>query len=232
MKSNKSNWRKYTLEFLSIFIAVTSAFALNNWNDNRRAKNAESKILTEILNGLEKDKADVDINLEGHKQGLQACKFWRNVVAGQSPNTDTLIPYYLALARDFTSIQNTSGYETLKSRGFELIKNDALREKIISLYEYDYQTLRKIEEEYYELQFQENYFSAINTALAPSFIFDDKGRITGIELPVELSKSERNILLSYLWKIRVNREFAMRFYNAVEIKINSLQEEIKVELAN
>ena len=42
---------KYTFEFLSIFIAVISAFALNNWNDNRRDRLAENKILTEIYNG-------------------------------------------------------------------------------------------------------------------------------------------------------------------------------------
>lgn len=32
----KGNWKKYGIEFLSIFIAVIAAFALNNWNDNRR----------------------------------------------------------------------------------------------------------------------------------------------------------------------------------------------------
>ena len=52
------NWKKYTFEFLSIFIAVSSAFALNNWNDNRRDRNAERKILEEIYNGLEKDLDD------------------------------------------------------------------------------------------------------------------------------------------------------------------------------
>ncbi|MFK7748164.1 MAG: hypothetical protein AB8B65_07230 [Kordia sp.] len=36
------NWKKYTFEFLSIFIAVISAFALNNWNENRNNRNAET----------------------------------------------------------------------------------------------------------------------------------------------------------------------------------------------
>lgn len=62
----RQNWKRYILEFLSIFIAVISAFALNNWNDNRRDNKAASKILLEILNGLEKDDADVDMNLAGN----------------------------------------------------------------------------------------------------------------------------------------------------------------------
>ncbi|MCC7526191.1 MAG: hypothetical protein IT250_15280 [Chitinophagaceae bacterium] len=30
------NWGKYAFEFLSIFIAVVSAFALENWGQERR----------------------------------------------------------------------------------------------------------------------------------------------------------------------------------------------------
>jgi hypothetical protein len=226
----KRDWKKFAFEFLSIFIAVVSAFALNNWNDNRRDNKAESKILTEILNGLDKDEKDVEINLMGHEQGISACNFWRNVINNKSQNLDTLGLYYLALTRDFTSIQNTSGYETLKSRGFELVDNDSLRAKIISLYEFDYQTLRKLEEEYYELQFQENYYSEINNAIAPNFKFDSKGNISDIALPLKLTESERNILLSYLWKIQVNRKFVMHFYDEVKLKINELQNEIITEL--
>ncbi len=39
------NLKKYTFEFLSIFIAVISAFGLNNWNDHRRDRVAELKIM-------------------------------------------------------------------------------------------------------------------------------------------------------------------------------------------
>lgn len=224
------NWKKYSFEFLSIFIAVISAFALNNWNDNRRDHRAESKILAEIWNGLAKDEMDVGINLMGHEQGISACSFWRRIIRGETPDLDSLRQHYLALTRDFTSIQNTSGYETLKSRGFELIDNDSLRTKIIALYEYDYQTLRKMEEEYYELQFQENYFIDINNAIAPHFIYDAKGDIRSMELPVELTERERNILMSYLWKIEFNRKFIMHFYGEVKRKIDELQKEIKAEL--
>ena len=53
------SWKSYLLEFFSIFIAVISAFALNSWNENRRDYNAETKILSEISNGLQKDIKDI-----------------------------------------------------------------------------------------------------------------------------------------------------------------------------
>ncbi len=52
---NNQNWKRYAIEFISIFIAVVSAFAINNWNDNRNNIISEQKILTEIKNGIEID---------------------------------------------------------------------------------------------------------------------------------------------------------------------------------
>lgn len=226
------NKKKYAFEFLSIFIAVISAFALNNWNDNRKDNIAESKILSEISNGLTLDLEDVAININGHEVGILACDYWMSVINNKPLVIDTfsLANHYLRLTRDFTSIQNTSGYQALKSRGFELIKNDSLRSQIVSLYEYDYQSLRKIEEEYYELQFQENYFHRLNEYIAPHLIYDSLGMIIDIELPLKLSDEEEKFFKSYLWKIRSNRTFVLRFYNKVRIDILKLQKAIEEEL--
>ena len=88
----------------------------------------------------------------------------------------------------------------------------------------------KLEESYNELQFQENYFHEINRIIAPKFEYNLKGEISGIELPLYFEKSERNILLSYLWKIKRNREFILKYYSEVEKKINQLSIEIEKEL--
>ncbi len=229
MKKGKK-WKKYGFEFLSIFIAVITAFALNNWNDNRNDNLVEQKILTEIRNGLEKDLDDVVVNKNGHSDGIKACKFWRNVIMGNEVKKDSLMQHYFNLTRDFISIQNISGYETLKSRGLELLKNDSLRFSIISLYEYDYSILRKFEEEYTEMQFQESYFEKINNAIAPNFIFNELGNIIDINLPIDLSKKEQNILLSYLWKIENNRNFISFFYAEVEKNIKQVKLFVEEEL--
>ena len=225
-KIKLEDWKKYSFEFLSIFIAVVAAFALNNWNDNRRDKNSESKILIEISNGLEKDLEDIRLNISGHKAGISACNYFRKIVTGNTTEPDSLMYNYFNLTRDFLSIQNVAGYETLKSKGLELIKNDSLRLKIISLYEYDFNTLRKLEEEYYELQFQENYFKEINQELAPNFVFDDNGNISGFDLPIKISENKKKELLLYLWKIQTNRVFILQLYSGIENKINEVRKNI------
>ena len=226
----KRNWKNYAFEFLSIFVAVISAFALNNWNENRRENQAETKILVEILNGLEKDLEDVRLNVLGHQMGINACRYFRKMFSNQKVQTDSLRPYYFSLTRDFVSVQNTSGYETLKSRGLELLKNDSLRTHIISLYEYDYSTLKKLEEEYHELQFQENYFQEINRFIAPKIDFDSLGEIAGLTQPLNLKEADKKVILSYLWKIESNRKWLLQFYGQIEGKIQRLRKEIEDEL--
>lgn len=223
------NWKKNGFEFLSIFIAVISAFALNNWNENRRDARSENKILTEISNGLQKDLDDIKLNIGGHKTGISACNYFRQVFIGKNMETDSLMFYYSKLTRDYVSIQNTAGYETLKSKGLELINNDSLRLKIIALYEYDYNTLRKFEEEYFEMQFQKNYFKEINEEVAPHFKIDSTGNIIGIDLPIKIQENKRNELLLYLQKIQTNRIFILRYYSEIEMKINEIREHINNE---
>lgn len=227
-KSERLN--KFFFEFLSIFIGVFAAFALDNWNDNRKDHITEISILQEINNGLKQDLADIQINIKGHENGIRAVDHFRAIVLNQQVNNDTLWFHYFNLFRDFVSVQNNSGYETLKSKGLEIIENDSLRPKIISLYEGNYNTIRKLEEEYDELQFQENYYKDFNNKLAPYYILDSLGNLKNIRYPVNLSETEKNLLLTDLWKMRGNRTFIIQYYHEVEAKVKSLQEAINKEL--
>ena len=112
--------------------------------------------------------------------GIDACLFFQDLILGKPRDLDSLELHYYTVTRDFVSIQNTSGYETLKSKGLELIQTDSLRTEIISLYEFDYTILRKLEEDYDEMQFHTSFFKEFNAVFAPHFEFSDKGRIIGI----------------------------------------------------
>lgn len=230
-KVSLKNWKVYGAEFLSIFVAVISAFALNNWNDNRKDAHSESKILIEISNGLEKDLEDIRLNVEGHQLGISACRYFRDVITDKHTNPDSLVFQFHKLTRDFVSIQNTAGYETLKSKGLELVENDSLRLKIIALYEYDYKTLQKLEEEYHEMQFALNYFKDINAILVPRFITDDTGAFIGLDDTIEITDREKRKLLMYLWKIEENRKFILMYYQAIEANIHDVRKRIETYIS-
>jgi len=226
----KRKWRKYLLEFISIFVAVISAFALNNWSENRRDHEAASKILIEISNGLEKDLEDIKTNILGHEFGLESCEYWHRVLQGKEVGKDSLEHQFSRLTRDFISLQNSTGYESLKSKGLELIADDSLRNDIITLYEFEYQILDKMEEEYNEMQFQENYYNEFARILSPDFKFNEKGKLIDIARPLSISAKEKNLFLTHLLKIRSNRRFILTFYADMESKIQKLRQRIAQEI--
>lgn len=134
--------------------------------------------------------------------------------------------HYFNLTRDYVSIQNRAGYESLKSKGLELIQDDFLRLKIISLYEYDYQILQKLEEEYAEMQFFDQYFKEMNSVIAPNIKRNEEGMIVGVQSPLEMEENKRSELLLFLWKIQSNRLFILRYYREITKKIEQVRTSI------
>lgn len=232
MKFRSTNWRKYLLEFLSIFIAVIAAFSLNNWNDNRRDRIAESKILSEIKNGLELDLNDIQGNMEGHQLGIRACEVFRDFVSEKPIAQDSLLFHYIVLVRDFTSIMNLTGYESLKSKGLEIIQNDSLRFSIITLYDYNYQILYKLEETVPEMQAFQSFYKDIKTVINPLLRFNQQGRLIGLDQPQKLIPKDRNILFEALLRIENNRRFKLYRYNQTLEEIKKLIKSIDSELSN
>ncbi|SFC30650.1 hypothetical protein SAMN05421780_104190 [Flexibacter flexilis DSM 6793] len=222
--------QKYGFEFLAIFIGVFAAFALESWNENRKDDFTEIKILSEIHNGLNQDIKDIDVNMQGHRMGQQATSYFGRLILNKKTSNDSLVLNYFVLFRGFISVQNISGYETLKSKGLEIIKNDSLRAEILSLYENDYNSLRKLEESYSELAFFKNYYHDFNQVLAPNFTLDENGKITGINKPLKLSESDKKILITNLWMMNANRKFMLSGYTEVKEKIVKLQKRIDKEL--
>ncbi|MDC7998015.1 hypothetical protein [Gilvibacter sediminis] len=199
------NIKKYIYEFLSVFFAVTFAFLLDSWNQNKNQRLTEKTILKEIYNGLERDSIDLHNDELAMQYNLKAVDYFRKIVNNVEVDNDSLATYYFYLTRDAVTIQNTSGYETLKSVGLEIIENDSLRKAIIDLYEVRYKLYQKFTEEYDENKYMRNYFATINNSIAPNFKYDPRGNIIGIEQPINLEEEEKNTVLSYLWRLQVNR---------------------------
>lgn len=132
--------------------------------------------------------------------------------------------------RDFICIQNSSGYESLKSKGLDLIKNDSLRHYIINLYDFEYEIIEKLEENYFEMQFYQSFHKEFNMHFSKSMLFNDTGQLVRIQQPLSLDEDVRKELLTYLWRIENNRRYTMRYYKQIEISITSLINRIDAEL--
>jgi hypothetical protein len=226
LKSEKSS--KFFLEMLSIFIAVTLAFGLSKWNENRNNANLEIKLLKEIYYGLEADSIDLAGNKLGHEMGLNVIK---NIIPLLKKDTTFSINFYIDfnyIFRTFLSIQNTSGYESLKAVGLDKVTNDTLLNQMVKLYEIDYEMVQKVEENYAENKFKELYYNRImdivmphTTAVKDSLVFKNLNRLD----PVDLMR-----LKVYLSGIGSARSFNISIYEDTLKKLKSVKDNVKKEL--
>lgn len=231
MAVTRGTWGKYAFEFILIFVAVVAAFALNQWSSDQRDAHAEEKILREIHNGLGKDLDDIRLNVAGHQKGMVACAFWRKVLRGEQVDIDSLDQRVKYLTRDFVCLQNSSGYQSLRSRGLELVADDSLRSNIISLYEYDLVVLSKLEETYAEMQFFTHFQSLFSEVVGPYMRFADTGEPVGLDLPLSVTEEQRRRFLLAIWRIESNRLFAQRHYATVQQRIHMVRSHIDRVLA-
>ena len=228
MKEKK--WTKYIFEFLSIFIAVVSAFALSHWNDTRNNQHSEQKILVEIMNSLEIDLKDFKNNINGNRLSLKADSVFRSLLKGEEVSQDSIALQYTLLFRDYIPIVNKSAYESLKSNNLKTVTNDLLRIQIISLYDYYYSIIEKLEYEVPEMKSYKNYFQRTNSLLYPYMEFDENGDLISFTELSHLTENNKKEILSYLWRIRNNRIFKLARYDLIIEEMKKLELNIKNEL--
>jgi hypothetical protein len=224
------NWTRYILEFLSIFIAVVSAFALTNWNEKKNNQHSEQKILIEITNSLEIDLKDFKNNINGNNLSLKADSIFRNLINGEEVSQDSIALEYTLLFRDYIPIVNKSAYESLKSNNLKTVTNDLLRIQIISLYDYYYSIIEKLEYEVPEMKSYKNYFQRSNSLLYPFMEFDENGDLIKFEGLNNLTDNNKKEILSYLWRIRNNRKFKLARYDLIIKEMKKLELAIEKEL--
>lgn len=226
MAKSSNSVSRFVLEIFSIFLGVTIAFLANHWNEQRKERIIERKTLEEISLELQSDLSDIRNNMNGHNLGIDAVDMFQDYNHGKSVNYDSLSIYFERLYRDYISITNTTAYETLRLRGIEIITNDQLRADIVDLYDFAYEIIQKLEEEYYPAQFHKNYFDDIS-AHYKDYMAIEGQRIRFIK-PYQGTPDQKMLLI--LREIKQWRLFNLLSYQEAEKKILKLIEDIDTEL--
>jgi hypothetical protein len=141
IKNLKGNWVRHGFETLYVIVGILVAFSLNDWNENRKAQNAELSILNELISGLEMDSNNLNSHIDLHNQAIQSCEIVLKALNELEEYNDSLALHFAAV-NYYTFFASTRGaYESLKSMGFESISNKSLRLEVINLYDQWYTIL-------------------------------------------------------------------------------------------
>lgn len=142
-------------EIVLVVIGILIALQVNNWNEGRKAREAELKILREIHANLQGDLQEFETGIDIYLDKKNACRDLLTIVKQDLPFDESYGYYsnYLRINPRFD--RNASGYQLLKTKGLDLIRNDELRKAITYLYEIRYYGLISKEKELIDLMYSD-----------------------------------------------------------------------------
>ena len=146
-------WIYASGEFFLVFLGILVALQVDNWNQNRQEKKLEKILLTEMLSNLEQDLADIDWSLNFKGNCIQSNKVVMQYLEGSLPWHDSLETHFGRLIQGTVFVNNISTYESLKSIGIDLIRNDSLRQQITYVYSARYKHIDAKEAESQQANF-------------------------------------------------------------------------------
>ena len=229
---------KYAIgEIVLVVIGILIALQINNWNENRVRSNEETHILKAIKIGLEADLSDLKFNEKSIQSSIASANMVIYSLEHNMPYEDS-IPYHIGhMMFPVMFVHSTSAFETLKSKGINLIKNDTLRDEIVNVYDSQYSFFLKNESqivlevaeralrELFSTRFEESYVYDFN---APKY----NPRITPINYEALKTDQEfKYFLKSFRNRLNLFLEFhyRSRLIKQVEALIHSIDGELNTK---
>jgi hypothetical protein len=141
LTNNKvSKYILYALgEILLVVIGILIALQVNNWNEDRKDRFREQKILESIYDDINTDKKNIRSMMENERRNIglnhQLISILKDPSSEYENSMDSL---FGQINRYSVFYPQRIGYESLKSAGLDILKNDNLKAAIVDLYDYQY----------------------------------------------------------------------------------------------
>lgn len=137
--------RKYLMyaigEIFLVMVGILLALQVNNWNGNKKDRRTEAKLLTELKENLKSNLNNLQTDLLKERRSIESIEFVVDHIHERRDYHDSLDIYFQQALFSPDIVLSTSGYEAIKSKGFEIINNDTLRKSIIELNDLIYDNL-------------------------------------------------------------------------------------------
>lgn len=125
-------------EILLVVIGILIALSVNNWNEDRKDRIFEKKMLRAAKTGLDQDLDFFENHLIGFrlKTQAEAADFFNRYYLSEKIDLDSINYHFANLAYSFQYSYNRGPFEAIKSAGLDKISNDSIREGITFLFDF------------------------------------------------------------------------------------------------
>ena len=137
---------KYAVgEIILVVIGILIALQINNWNEQRKLKTVEIKILKDL-------KSDIQENVDNLSEGIVLMEVAKHDMSAvldmhllKTPYHDSLLPPFSNFMDLWNPDFTYAAFHNLKNIGVNTISNQTLRKEIINLIEVEMEILDKAE---------------------------------------------------------------------------------------
>ena len=127
---------KYAIgEIILVVVGILIALSINNWNEQRKEIIEELKVLSEIQFNLKESIKEVKSVLQANEKDLSMYISLLNHVEQKLPYSTELDTAFNRIHSWSSPYLTSTAYESLKSNGAKLVRNDSLRMQIINMFE-------------------------------------------------------------------------------------------------
>lgn len=130
-------------EIVLVVIGILIALQINNWNEWRKEREREQKVLETLADNLERNRALLLEGLDGVQKLHQSSQIILDFFEGKVMYHDSLDDHFRLGRRTgvMQGLISSEGYENYKNAGFDIILSDAIKANVLGLFEVRYPNL-------------------------------------------------------------------------------------------
>jgi len=208
-------------EVVLVVIGILIALQINNWNEEKKLNKTEHILLKQILKSLKSDFGRTKFIYENRalKKRSAIDDLLNNLNQEELPHDSILRPSFLNMTITLSFNYDKGAYESLKSHGLDIIRNDSLRQRIIRLYENDLPLGIEFINNRRELEYQlrENYLLELTEY---DYVQAQNGQWEG-DINIDFRKIKDSQTLKNL--IRLENEVASNYLRRLEDKVSDFE---------
>ncbi|WP_350290035.1 DUF6090 family protein [uncultured Croceitalea sp.] len=219
MENKTGKYFKYAIgEIVLVVIGILIALSINNWNNDKKDKQAELKYLNQIRKSLEENNLILKERIVNDERTLKFGDQLYNHFKTKKELNDSIKRILVVLLNDQMISFNIAAFENLKNDGLSFISNDDLKFEIINIYDKELKYIQNI----FANQF-ENYLSGvINPFFSDNFEFFSNEKYMSAEPNNYQDLLSNNKTTNIISMVNTMRSYAISNYSNTQKKINEI----------
>lgn len=127
---------KYAIgEIVLVMVGILLALQVNNWNEERKARLKEYKILSSLKSEIVSNLWELKKDAGDNQTSLQSTLDIYDYIQHKSIEADSMYEdFYNSISFNYF-FPKTSNYQTLRSGNLDIIRSDSIRDVIINVYD-------------------------------------------------------------------------------------------------